>query len=211
MTRRCRAPTAVVQLSARLCDRLGAKVLVDAVAAPAARHPERMGVPHRLRVGRARAGVVPLLHPGLPVLLKSGWGCRPAGPVLWLLPWSLARWPALPAPWPGWAWGCSVDSLQVAPETRSPPLAPAVGGGAPARKGGPDRSAAWPGLAGPPRNASSGLKPAACSAMASACREPLLRQPGLHTLLAQTLVTALHATDESVHYCCCSWRRQGAI
>ncbi|APD48053.1 rod shape-determining protein MreD [Synechococcus sp. CS-602] len=167
-----------------------------------------MGVLHRLRWAVASAGVVPLLTLASPSFLKVA-GVSPSWAVLWLLPWSLADGP-LSGALAGVGLGLLVDSLQVGPETQIPALA-LLGWwwGRLARKGAPIERSLSLGLLALLGTLFLGLS-LLLQRHGISLSEPLLRQAGLHTLLAQTLVTALLAPM------ICSlllllWRRQGAI
>jgi rod shape-determining protein MreD len=148
-----------------------------------------MGVLHRQRWCGATALVVPLLTLASPALLKLG-GVPPSWAVLWLLPWALVDGPASGAV-AGLALGLVLDGLHLGSASEVPALA-LLGWwwGRLGRRGVPIE-----------RSFSLGLLALLGSGLLGASL--LLQQHGLgalpvplvgvHTMVAQSLITALLA------------------
>jgi rod shape-determining protein MreD len=148
-----------------------------------------MGVLHRQRWCGATGLAVPLLTLASPVLLKLG-GVPPSWAVLWLLPWALVDGPASGAI-AGLALGLVLDGLHLGAASEVPALA-LLGWwwGRLGRRGVPIERSFSLGLLALLGTALLGTSLLLQQHGLGALPLPLV---GLHTLVAQSLITALLA------------------
>ena len=148
-----------------------------------------MGVLHRQRWCGATGLAVPLLTLASPALLKLG-GVPPSWAVLWLLPWALVDGPASGAI-AGLALGLVLDGLHLGPASEVPALA-LLGWwwGRLGRRGVPIERSFSLGLLALLGTGLLGASLLLQQYWLGALPVPLV---GVHTLVAQSLITALLA------------------